>query len=88
MMDNASMRELNLNRDAYRTMQRELERHHRGRFALLHGGELVHLFNDRWDAYVIGTDRFGEGGFSIKKIGERPARLGAATPYAKLPLAE
>lgn len=88
MMDNASMRELNVNRGAYRTMQGELERHHRGRFALLHGGELVHIFNDRWDAYVIGTERFGEGGFSIKKIGERPAHLGAARLYAKLPPAE
>ena len=84
MKEDASSRELRTNRNAYQAMQDELEREHRGRFALLHGGELIHLFNDRWDAYTIGTERFGEGCFSIKKIGEPPASLGAATQYTKV----
>ena len=73
--------ELGKNFHAYGKMRRTLERSHRGRFALLHDGELVEVLNDRWDAFVIGRERFGDGGFSIKKIGEPPASLGAATLY-------
>ena len=84
MKEDASSRELRTNRNAYQAMRGDLEREHQGRFALLQGGELIHLFNDRWDAYTIGIERFGEGCFSIKKIGAPPASLGAATQYTKI----
>lgn len=77
------MDELRKNIAAYEAMQDRLEREHRGRVALLHDGALVHVLNDRWDAYLIGMERFGEGMFSIKKIGERPASLGAAAGYTE-----
>lgn len=83
MAENTPMRELKKNRDTYNAMRDKLEREHRGRVALLHDGELVFVYNDRWDAYVIGTERFGEGNFSIKKIGAPPASLGAATWYTE-----
>ena len=86
MTDHASlhdlaMAELRKNRKAFNGMRHELERDHSGRIALLHDGELVSIFNDRGDAYVIGCERFGQGYFSIKQIGTAPASFGAAASY-------
>ena len=78
-----AMGELRKNREAFNGMRRELEREHSGRIALLHDGELVSIFNDRGDAYVIGCERFGEGHFSIKMIGALPASFGAAASYTE-----
>ena len=78
-----AMDELRKNREAFNGMRRELEREHSGRIALLHDGELVSIFNNRGDAYVIGCERFGEGHFSIKKIGALPASFGAAASYTE-----
>ena len=88
MADHASrhelaMDELRKNRQAFNGMRGDLEREHSGRIALLHDGELVSIFNDRGDAYVIGCERFGEGHFSIKKIGTPPASFGAAASYTE-----
>ena len=78
---NEAMNELKRNVEAYQAIQEELERTNSGRFSSLHAGSLVKVFNDRWDAHLVGHERFGEGRFSIKKIGEPPATLGAATMY-------
>ena len=60
--------ELKKNIKAYEALRQDLERTHSGRFALLHDGGLVIVLNDRWDAHLIGRERFGEGHFSIKSI--------------------
>ena len=75
--------ELKRNIAAYEALREDLERTRHGRFALLHDGNLVNVLNDRWDAYLVGRERFGEGRFSITKIGEPPATLGAATLYTE-----
>lgn len=77
------MRELRKNMAAYETMRERLEREHQRKTVLLHDGKLIHILNDRWDAYVVGMERFGAGCFSIKTIGQPPASLGAAT-YGEL----
>jgi len=82
MTEDAAMHELKKNIKAYNAIREELERKHRGRTALLHDGQLISIYNDRWDARDIGCERFGEGRFSIKTIGTPPASLGAATMYA------
>ena len=65
------------NHDAYNRQFREsLEREHFGRVALMHDGEVVHVFNDADDAYAIGCQRYGAGNFSLVRVGERPAHLG------------
>ena len=76
-----AMSELRKNRGAFNGIRHDLERGHSGRIALLHGGELVSIFNDRGDAYMTGCERFGEGRFSIKKIGVPPASFGGAASY-------
>ena len=75
------MRELSRNKAAYDAMRATLEREHRGKVALLHAGSLVRVFDSRRDAWAAGMERFGEGGFSVKTIGERPASLGVAAAY-------
>ena len=75
------MRELSRNKAAYDAMRVALEREHRGKVALLHDGSLVRAFDNRRDAWAAGMERFGEGGFSVKIIGDRPASLGVAAVY-------
>ncbi|WP_419551653.1 hypothetical protein [Candidatus Poriferisodalis sp.] len=66
-----------INHEAYQQKyQRDLERDHLGRVALMHDGELVEIYNDEGDAYAIGCDKFGLGNFSIKTIGDRPVQMG------------
>ena len=65
-----------INHAAYPKYREELERNHTGRIVLMHDGEVVHIFNDRADAYLFGHETFGFGNFSMKQIGERPAHLG------------
>ena len=74
--------ELKKNLAAYESMKSTLESKERGRIALFSDGKLCDIFNDFGDGYMVGMERFGEGRFSVKRIGEPPVQLGAATLYA------
>lgn len=68
------------NHEAYKTLyQKELERTHRGRVALLHDKQLVSIWNDMGDAYQVGCEKYGLGNFSLQKIGARSVDLGILT---------
>ena len=71
--------QLEMNRDAYEAMKESLETEHFGRVALFHDGELIAVYNDSGDAYEIGCEKYGLGGFSIETIGEPPISLGVFT---------
>ena len=77
----AGVVELRKNIEAYQAMKEDLVREHLGRLALFHDGDLIATYNDHGDAYDIGCEKFGLGNFSLKRIGEQPASLGAATLY-------
>lgn len=63
---------------AYNDKYRQaMEREHFGRVALMHQGEVVGVYNDMGDAYSIGCEKYGLGNFSMKRIGQPPARLGS-----------
>ena len=64
--------ELKKNLTAYESMKSMLESKERGRIALFSDGKLCDIFNDFGDGYMVGMERFGEGRFSIKRIGEPP----------------
>lgn len=68
--------QLQRNRKAYEKVRNKMESEHSGRFALMHDGEIVGIYNDSGDAYSIGCDKFGLGDFSIESIGESPISLG------------
>ena len=78
-----AMAEIRKNIKAYQSMEKELERDHFGRIAMFHDGKLVSTYNDRGDAYDIGCEKFGLGRFALKRIGEKPASLGAARLYVE-----
>ncbi len=79
----AGLVELRKNIEAYEAMEQDLERDHSGRVALFHHGKFITTYNDYGDAYDIGCEKFGLGHFSITRIGEKPASLGAATLYVE-----
>lgn len=64
------------NHAAYPKYRESLEREHAGRVVLMRNGKVVRIFNDKGDAYEYGHEKFGFGNFSMKQIGERPAKLG------------
>ena len=71
--------EMQSNLDAYEKIREELEKNYFGKIALLHDGKLESIYNDKYDAYKTGCDRFGIGHFAIKTIGDRPVSLGIYT---------
>ncbi len=68
--------QLEKNYEAYQKLKDKLEQEHLGRVALLHNEELVAIYNDEGDAYDIGCEKFGLGGFYLATIGEKPIPLG------------
>lgn len=79
----AALAEIRKNIEAYESVREKLLREHLGRTALFHDGDLVATYNDHGDAYDIGCEKFGLGNFSLKRIGEQPGSLGAATLYVE-----
>ena len=68
---------------AFKTLETELLAEHRGRYALLHDGELVATFVDKESARIEAVRRYPDGRFAISPaIGARPDSLGAVGLYA------
>lgn len=65
-----------LNHRAYNKRHRHLEETDRGRFALMHDGDIVKIYDDAEDAYLSGVEQFGIEGFAVKEIGAAPFSLG------------
>ena len=55
----------------------DLEVEHLGRYALMHDGEVVGIFDCKIEAFDAGRDKFGAGRFSFHEIGARPVHVGA-----------
>lgn len=71
-----------INRAAYESDHRvRLERDDRGRIALMHDGVLDGVFDDIEDANIAGYEQFGEGKFSLIRIGRNFADFGAMNPF-------
>ena len=77
------MRQLDLNREAYNKVKDDLESRYPNRVALMHDGKVVEIYGDTEAAFGIGCERYGEGKFSTKKIGQGPASLGSAASHAR-----
>ena len=68
--------ELSINIAAYKKLQAELEASDLGKVALLSNGALVDVYNDFGDAHKIGLEKFSEGNFSVKTIGDDVQHIG------------
>ncbi len=63
---------------AYEGMRDTLETDHFGKWALVHDGELVDVFDEFENAADEATRKFGKGPYLIRKIGEGPMTLPAS----------
>ena len=76
MSEKKTKNELQLNMEAYKKIESDLLEKHLGRVAILAGGKLIGIYNDKFDAYQVGIKDFGGGNFSIKTIDRQPKSLG------------
>ena len=78
----AEFGELRKNIKAFHEAEAELKRDHWGQYALMSDGKVVHLFNSREDALMVGRATYSSGKFSVSpKIGAQPGSLGSAALY-------
>lgn len=76
--------QVQINRAAFESDHRvRLESDDHGRIALMHDGELDGVFDDLEAANVAGYERFGEGRFSLIRIGRDFADFGSMNRYVE-----
>ena len=66
---------------AYEGMRSELETDHLGKWVVVHGGELVGLYDTFDDAAAQAIEQFGSGPYLIREIGAPPITLPASVLY-------
>ena len=75
------MAELDREIATYDKRKAELERHHKGKWALIRGEELEGVFDTFENAANAGVERFGAGPFLIRKVGAPAMTLPASILY-------
>lgn len=68
--------ELKRNYDAFRAKLPELLATRRGKFALMHDGEIVDFYDSIADAYRAGLKQWPAGAFSVQEVTDISADLG------------
>jgi hypothetical protein len=68
--------EVDRNFDAFSKLLDRLLEKHEGRWALMHAGEVVEIFDTVRDAHVAGWQLFADGRFSVQEITAAPVDLG------------
>jgi hypothetical protein len=66
---------------AYNRQKPELELHHKGKWALIHGDDLAGVFDSFENAATEAVERFGAGPFLVRQIGAPPLTLPASALY-------
>lgn len=72
----ATEEQLKKNYDAFIQRLPELLSLYRGKFALMHEGELIEVFDSARDAYISGTKSYPDQNFSIQEVTDKVANLG------------
>ena len=68
--------------EAYRKMRSKLNEHHKGKFVLIYGDDFIDAYDTFDRAAEVAVDRFGEGPFLIRLVGEeKPMPLPASVAY-------
>ena len=66
---------------AYETVRDELETKHMGKWALVHDGKLVALYDTLEEVAEQAVSRFGSGPYLIRQVGAPPVTLPASLMY-------
>ena len=75
------MAELERELQAYEGMKAELEKHHMGKWIVIHDGELVGAFDTLDAAATEAVRQFGRGPYLIRQVGAPPTSLPASVLY-------
>ena len=67
---------LKINLEAFNGLDEDLLRENNLKYALLHDGKLVEIYNDLEDAYKIGRKEYPKNDFLIRQIDALPASFG------------
>ena len=67
--------------DAFGAMKADLEKHHMGKWVVVHDGRLVDAFDTLDTAATEAVRRFGRGPYLIRQVGAPPASLPASVLY-------
>ena len=72
------MGQLDVEIATYNRMREDLEANHRWEWVVIHGEELVGIFDDFQVAADTAVRRFGRGPYLIRQVGRGPGTLPAA----------
>ena len=76
-MDHSAIQaEVDKNYEAFQKLLPELIEKHNGRFALMRGKKMVHIFDSVHDAVVFAKEKYDDDLFSVQKISNQAADLG------------
>jgi hypothetical protein len=75
------MPELDVEISAYESMREQLEASHMGKWVLLHGRELVGVYDSFDPAAEEAVKRFGCGPYLIRQVGAQSITLPASVMY-------
>ena len=76
-----SDKELRLNLDAFYKLDPKILETNSQKFALLHGGALVDIYNDLEDTYKIAREKYPENDFFIRQIDAPELHFGTLHKY-------
>ncbi|KAF3977253.1 MAG: hypothetical protein HFP77_08125 [Methylococcales symbiont of Iophon sp. n. MRB-2018] len=71
-----SQKEVDRNYDFFKTQISQLKSDHLNEFALLHDKKINDFFISEDDAIRIGTEKYGEGNFSVQRVNDSSIELG------------
>ncbi len=69
------MSDLDKDIQAFEAMRADLEKHHMGKWVVVHDGEMVDTFDTLDAAATMAVGRFGRGPYLIRQVGARPVSL-------------
>lgn len=67
----------------YENMRAELERDHFGKWSVIHGYELIGIYETLQDAAIDASDKYGRGPYLIRQVGASTERLPSAAMYGR-----
>ena len=75
------MSDLDKDIQAFEGMKANLEKHHMGKWVVIHDGVLVDTFDTLDAAATKAVERFGRGPYLIRQVGTPPVSLPASVLY-------
>ncbi len=69
-------KEVDMNYDFFKAQISQLKSDHLNKFVLLHDKKISNFYTSEDDAIKIGTEKYGEGNFSVQQVNDSSIELG------------